>query len=108
MAYYLLQGAYTAEVWKTLVENPANRVEAIRPAIEKLGGRVEGAFFAFGDYDVVLIMEMPDNVSAAAFALAVAAGGAFKSHKTTPLMSMEEGVEAMRKAGGTGYRPPGS
>ena len=53
-------------------------------------------------------MQMPDNVSAAAFALAVAAGGAFKSHKTTPLMSMEEGIEAMKKAGGTGYRPPGS
>ena len=49
MAYFLLQGAYTAGVWKTLVENPANRVEAIRPAIEKMGGRVESAFFAFGD-----------------------------------------------------------
>ena len=107
MAYFLLQGAYTAEVWKTLVENPVNRVEAVRPAIEKMGGRVESAFFAFGDYDVVLIMEMPDNVRAAAFALAVAAGGAFKSHKTTPLMSMDEGGEAMKKAGGTGYRPPG-
>ena len=107
MAYFLLQGAYTAEVWKTLVENPANRVEAVRPAIEKMGGRVESAFFAFGDYDVVLILRMPDDVSAAAFSLAVGAGGAFKSHRTTPLMSMEEGIEALRRAGEAGYRPPG-
>ncbi len=106
MAYFLLQGAYTAESWKTLVWNPANRVEAIRPVIEKLGGRIESSFFTFGEYDVVLIMRMPDNISAAAFAFAIAAGGAFKSHKTTPLLSMEEGVEAMKKSGGTGYQPP--
>lgn len=108
MAYFLLQGSYTAETWKTLVQNPVNRIEAVRPSIEKLGGRVENSFFAFGEYDVVLILKMPDNVSAAAFSLAVAAGGAFKAHQTTPLMSMEDGVEALRKAGESGYRPPGS
>jgi len=107
MAYFLLQGAYTAEAWKTLIANPVDRVEAIRPAVEKLGGGVEAAFFAFGEFDVVLIVRMPDDVSAAAFALAVAAGGAFKSHRTTPLMSIEEGVAAMRKAGDTGYSAPG-
>lgn len=107
MAYFLLQGAYTTDAWKTLIATPQNRVEAIRPVIERLGGSVEGAWFAFGEYDVVLIMQMPDNVSAAAFALAVASGGAFKSHKTTPLMTMEEGIEAMRKAAGAGYKGPG-
>jgi uncharacterized protein with GYD domain len=71
-----------------------------------MGGRVEQAFLGFGEYDVVLIMQMPSNVDAAAFALAVAAGGAFKSHKTTPLMTMEEGIEAMKKAGGAGYKAP--
>lgn len=108
MAYFLLQGAYTAEAWAALVKNPVDRFEAVRPAVEELGGSVEGAFFAFGDYDVVLIMRMPDNVSAAAFSLAVAAGGAFKAHKTTLLMSTEEGLEALRRAGGSGYRPPSS
>lgn len=107
MAYYLLQGAYAADAWAALVKNPVNRVEAIRPAVEKLGGGIESSFFAFGDYDVVLILRMPDDVSAAAFSLAVAAGGAFKSHRTTPLMSMEEGIEALRRAGEAGYRPPG-
>ena len=108
MAYFLLQGAYTSEAWAALLNNPVNRVEAVRPVIENLGGRVEGAWFSFGKYDVTLIMQMPDNVSAAAFALAVAAGGAFKAHTTTPLMTMEDGVEAMRKAAGSGYRPPTS
>jgi uncharacterized protein with GYD domain len=108
MAYFLLQGAYTPEAWKTLVENPVNRTEAVRPAIEKLGGQIESTYFTFGEYDLLLILRMPDNVSAAAFSLAVAAGGAFKAHKTTPLMTPEEGLEALRKAGDTGYRPPGS
>jgi uncharacterized protein with GYD domain len=107
MAYFLLQGAYTSEAWKSLVKKPVNRIEVVRPIIEKLGGSVEGAWLSFGDYDVVLIMQMPDNVSAAAFSLAVAASGAFKTHKTTPLMTMADGVEAMKKAGGAGYRPPG-
>ncbi len=108
MAYFLLQGAYTPESWKHLVNKPVDRVEAVRPIVEKLGGKVEGAWFAFGDYDVVLVMQMPDNVSAAAFSLAVAASGAFKSHKTTPLLSIADGVEAMKKAAGAGYQPPGS
>ncbi len=106
MAYFLLQGAYTPEAWTALVKNPVDRIETVRPVIEKLGGKVEGAWFAFGDYDVVLIMQMPDNVSAAAFSLAVAAGGAFKSHKTTPLMTIADGVEAMKKAAGAGYQRP--
>jgi uncharacterized protein with GYD domain len=73
-----------------------------------LGGHLESVYYAFGEDDVVVIAEMPDNVSAAAIALAVGASGAFKTFKTTPLMTVEEGIEAMRKASGTGYRPPGS
>jgi uncharacterized protein with GYD domain len=106
MAHFLLQGAYTTEAWKALVKNPQDRIEIIRPVIEKLGGSVEGAWFSFGEYDVVLVMRMPDNISASAFSLAVAAGGAFKVHKTTPLMTIAEGIEAMRKAAGLNYQPP--
>jgi uncharacterized protein with GYD domain len=106
MAYYLLQGAYTAESWTSLLKNPVNRIEAIRPVIEKLGGSLEGGWFAFGDYDVFVVYQMPDDKSAAAFALSIAAGGAFKSARTTPLMSFEDGIEAMRKAGESGYQPP--
>jgi uncharacterized protein with GYD domain len=107
MPYYLVQFAYTKEAVKTLVENPQNRIEAVRPAFEELGITIREAFLAFGDYDVVLLMEAPDNVRAAAISLAVTAGGAVEHNKTTPLMTWEEGVEAMRAAGGSGYRPPG-
>jgi uncharacterized protein with GYD domain len=74
--------------------------------VEKLGGQIEGAWYAFGDYDVVVITDMPDNISAAAFAIAAAAGGAIKGLKTTPLMTIEEGMSAAQKAGAAGYRPP--
>jgi uncharacterized protein with GYD domain len=106
MAYYLFQAAYTPKACADLVKNPENRFEAVRPVVERLGGKMEAAWFAFGEYDVVCIAQMPDNVSAAAFALAASAGGGLKSHKTTPLMTFEEGVAAMRKAAGSGYRPP--
>jgi len=108
MARCLFQAAYTSEAWAALVKNPQNRVEAVRPAIEGLGGYIESAYFAFGEYDVVMIAEMPDNVGAAALSLAASAGGAVKTIKTTPLMTVEEGIEAMRKAATSGYRPPTS
>ena len=107
MARYLFQAAYTSEAWAAQVQNPQNRIDVIRPVIERLGGRIECAYFAFGDYDVIGIMEMPDNVSAAAFSLAGSAGGGIKAVKTTPLLTIDEGIEAMRKAAGAGYRPPG-
>ncbi len=78
MDHYLYQGAYTSEAWKTLVKKPQNRIEVVRHAVEKLGGKIEGVWFAFGEYDVVLIVQMPDNVSAAAMSIAIAAGGALK------------------------------
>lgn len=106
MAYYLLQAAYTPQAWTAMVKGPQNRLDAVRPVVEKLGGKVEGAWLAFGEYDAILICQMPDNVSAAAFSMAASAGGAVKAVKTTPLMTMEQAMDAMRKAGGAGYRPP--
>jgi len=103
MPYYLQQIAYSKEGWEALVGKPQNRIEAVRPAIEKLGGKIENAWFAFGDYDVVLILQMPTNVDASAIAMAFAAGGACKAVKTTPLLTTTEAVEAMEKAAGTGY-----
>ena len=62
-------------------------------------------WMSFGDYDIIGIVEMPDNVSAAAFSMAISAGGACKAVKTTPLISTEEGIEAMKKAANCGYKP---
>lgn len=107
MAHYLIQAAHTAEAWKSLLKKPVDRAEAIRPVIEKLGGSMVKSWFSFGDYDIVLLAEFPDNQSAAAFALAVMAGGAMRSVKTTPLLEIAEGREAMKRAAKSGYRPPG-
>lgn len=105
MPSYLLQVGYGPQAWAAMVRKPQNRAEAVKGAIEKLGGKITGFWFTFGEDDVIAIMEMPDNVSAAAFSLAVAAGGACRSCRTTPLLTIEEGMEAMKKAGGIGYKP---
>jgi uncharacterized protein with GYD domain len=81
---------------------PQNRIEKVTPTIEALGGRVQAAYFAFGDHDTVVICEMPDNVSAAAFAIAVGSTGSASSYKSTPLITPDEAVEAMKKAAETG------
>jgi len=106
MAHYLLQVAYTPEAWAGLLKNPQDRTAALKPVLDKMGGKIESAYFAFGDYDVVVILQMPANVDTAAFAMAAAAGGAIKSIKTTPLLSIAEGLEAMKKAAASGYTPP--
>jgi uncharacterized protein with GYD domain len=102
---FLLQVAYSREGWEALIKNPQNRIEAIRPAVEKLGGKIEHAWFAFGEHDVLVVANMPNNVNAAAIAIAFAGGGACKAVQTTPLLSVEEAVEAMRKASESGYKP---
>jgi len=107
MTRYLFQAADTSEARATQARHSQNRVEVIRPVFECLGGRLEWVYYAFGEYDVVVTAEMPDNVSATAIALATTASGAFKICMTTLLMTIEEGLEAMRKASGTGYRSPG-
>ena len=104
MPNYLLQASYTPEAWSRLVANPHDRTEAVRGPIEKLGGRILNMFFAFGESDVVSILEMPNNVNAAAIAIAFAAGGAVKNVKTTPLMTAGEALEAIKKAGTSGYK----
>lgn len=107
MAYYLIQAAFTPEAWAKMVKSPQDRKAAIAPMIEKLGGRLESYWISFGDYDAAVILQAPDNVTAAALSLAASAGGSVKAIKTTPLMTMEEGMEAMRKAAAAGYRAPG-
>jgi uncharacterized protein with GYD domain len=108
MARYLLQAAYTPEAWAAQIQSPADRTKVLQPLLEKLGGKFVETYFAFGEYDIVTIVDLPDNVSAAAFSLTASAGGAIKAVKTTPLMTIEEGLQAMRKAQEVGqlYQSP--
>ena len=107
MPHYLIQASYTAQGVSGLVKSPEDRTEVLRQLVESAGGRVESMYYAFGDSDVVLILEMPDNAGMAAISMVVGASGAIENFKTTVLMPMSEGVEAARKAAGIGYRPPG-
>ncbi|MDP9235878.1 MAG: GYD domain-containing protein [Chloroflexota bacterium] len=108
MPRYLLQVSYTSDGWGTLVKNPQDRIKAITPVVEGHRGKVIDGYLCFGEYDLIAIIEMPNNVSAAAFAIAAAAGGAVKEIKTTPLMTTSEGIEAMRQAASSKYRPASS
>jgi uncharacterized protein with GYD domain len=89
-----------------MVKKPQDRIGIVSKVVQNLGGSVVGGWLSFGDYDTVTILDMPDSVSAAAFSIAAAAGGACKSVKTTPLLSAEEGMEAAKKAAKSGYTPP--
>ena len=70
MAAYLFQVAYTPEAWAGLAQSPQDRTEAIKPAVEQLDGTVIAEWLSFGEYDVVSIIDLPDNVSAAALSIA--------------------------------------
>jgi uncharacterized protein with GYD domain len=108
MAFYALQTAYTPLGWAALLKDPQDRLEAVRPVVQRLGGSIVNGWLTFGEYDLLVICEMPDNVSATALSVAISAGGAVKAVKTTPLMTFEEGLEAMRKAKAAEYTPPRS
>ena len=105
MPHYLIQVAYNSDGVAALVREPQDRIEKVRPAVEGLGGSIECAYYAFGEHDIVLICEMPDNAAAAAFALAVGAGGTVSSYRTTVLLTSDEAVQAMRTAGESTYAP---
>lgn len=108
MPKYLLQASYTSEAWAAQIENQEDRITRIRPIIERLGGKLECAFYAFGECDIIAILDFPNNVNAAAWAIAGAASGGVRSVRTTPLLTMEEGIAAMQKAAVSGYEPPRS
>lgn len=103
MPLYLTQVSYSQQAWQSLIENPQNRLEIVRTVVERLGGKVVNGWASFGDFDVILVSEMPDQVAAASLAMAFAGGGACKNIKTTPLLTMAETADALKKAGGSGY-----
>ena len=108
MPLYLSKFRYTPETWARLIGHPEDRREAARTYIESVGGKLHGFWYAFGTHDGYNLWEVPDNVSMAAVALAIGAGGALSSFETTVLLTVEETMDALRKAGQVRYRPPGA
>ncbi len=108
MPRYMLQFSYTPEAWAALIKNPVDRREAARAVIEKVGGQLVDFYYAFGEYDGVIIFESPNNVAQASGTLAAIAAGFLKSAKTTVLLTVEEAMEAMQNAGELSIQAPSS
>ena len=108
MPLYLSKFSYTPETWARLIHTPEDRRKAAQAYIESVGGKLHGFWYAFGAHDGYNLWEAPDNVSMAAVALAITAGGALTSFDTTVLLSVDEAMAAMTKAGRVRYRPPGA
>jgi uncharacterized protein with GYD domain len=108
MAFYLYQLTYSKEAIKALVSNPTDREAAARKLIEALGGKLHHMFFAFGQYDVICLIEGPDDKMMMAGAAAVASAGTVSGSSTTKLMTASDAMAALALAGKvTGaYAPP--
>ena len=97
MALYMYQASYTAKSMAAQIREPRDPVEAIRPALEDVGAKLLVAGFPFGEYDVLVVYEAPDDMTAASVAMAVAAAGDVKSAQTTRLLSGQEWLDSLRK-----------
>jgi uncharacterized protein with GYD domain len=107
MSMYLTRFSYTPETWARMIQKPEDRREAAQAYIQSVGGKLHGFWYAFGAHDGWTLWEAPDNVSMAAVALALGAGGALHSMETTVLLTIEETMDALQKAQSVRYRPPG-
>ena len=108
MPIYMSQFSYTPEAWAALARQPEDRSEAIRGLIEGLGGRLISFYYSFGDYDGVIISEAPDETAIATALVAAVSAGHRKTLKTSALLSAEEGMKMLRRAGEITYRRPGA
>jgi uncharacterized protein with GYD domain len=97
MPLYMYQASYTAKSMADQLKAPEDPLEVIRPTLEELGATIVVAGFPFGEYDVVIVYEAADDMTAASVAMAVAAAGEVRSGKTTRLLSGEEWLESLRK-----------
>jgi len=108
MPLYLTRFSYTPETWARLIVNPEDRRQAAQAYIESMDGKLHGFWYAFGEHDAYTLWEAPDNVSMAAVALAITGGGALRSLETTVLLTVDETMDALRRAQDVQYRAPGA
>ncbi|MFE9624485.1 GYD domain-containing protein [Streptomyces sp. NPDC006527] len=105
MPKFLIQASYTPEGTKGLLkEGGSGRRAAVDQVVTDMGGRVEAMYFAFGEDDLVIIVDFPDPVSMAAVSLTVKASGALRT-RATPLLTIDEIDEAARQQ--VAFRAPG-
>jgi len=105
MAKFMIRARYSAEGLRGLQKDGGTgRQQAISNALNAMGGKLDGLYFALGEDDILVICDMPDTISVAAIGIAVGASGLV--HTTTiPLLTVEEVDKAVRKS--VDYRAPG-
>jgi len=106
MPRYMIQFAYTAEAWAALLKNPQDRREPFLALAEALGARLLSLDYCFGEYDGVVLLEAPEDTTATAIVVAAVAPWHVRATRTTKLMTVEETLEALRKAGTQAYPVP--
>ena len=105
MPKFLMQAQYTSEGIKGLVRDSASGRRAdVQAAVKAVGGEIEAFYFSFGEDDVIIIADIPDNVKATALNLTSLGSGAVRV-RTTPLLTVEEIDQALEIE--TQYRAPG-
>jgi uncharacterized protein with GYD domain len=107
MARYLVQANYTQQGIAGLVSSPQDRSGVLVTLVESIGGKVHSIDYCFGEFDVVIVMEAPDDIAMAGLSMAVGASGAVTNIHTTVLIPTADGFAAAQKAKEITYRPPG-
>ena len=105
MAKYLIQATYSADGFKGVARDKASgRKAALEKALASVGAKLDAMYYSFGDHDVVLIVDAPDNATVAAVGMAACSTGLART-STTPLLTIEEADQAVKKS--VKYRGPG-
>jgi uncharacterized protein with GYD domain len=87
------------------MKDPVDRLEVVGKQLQPAGVSIRAGGYTFGEYDVLAIVEAPDDATMAAVSIAIAAGGAIRDARTTRLLSGGEWVDALKKANGIAYQP---
>jgi len=98
MPLYLIRFGYTPEEWAKTIMEPEDRRQTVGPLLEAIGGKLHGLWYAFGDHDGYALAETPDNTAAASALLTLTGSGKFRSLSTTVLLTVEETLDALRRA----------
>lgn len=106
MVVSMIQFSYKSETVGKLIKNPEDRSIAVRKLIEQFGGKLLAFYYSYGDYDGIVIAEMPDNISGLASSMVSVAAGGTSKIKTTILITVEEAMAAMKKASGVKLQMP--
>jgi uncharacterized protein with GYD domain len=108
MPLFMVEFGYTSESWAGLIKSPENREETVGRILEEAGCKLHHLWYSFGESDGFALIEAPDTTTAGGLSIAIASSGAFRKFETHVLMTQDEALEALEKAGEVAYAAPGA